>query len=457
MPRFGTAGEPLAYRVFIRNDGPRPRRGPHAAGGHRRSAPLAGGVSGRARARTRSAATGSTARWAIRAGCGSSVSVRARWRGSGPCRRCCRAWKRRRGWRRCPRAAAGSAWWASTIARPDPFGLFRGFVRVAAPQSVLVLPRRYPVPDLDLPGKRTVPARGRGAGRVGGRLGGVRLAAGLPAGRSPAPDPLAELGAGGASHREGVPGRVLRPPRARARHLRAAGAPARRRSSRRRCRWRPRSRWPSPRQDSLLDLMFVGPEAYCFTAGRGLAHADRMLEVLAGVEPCAGRPFDVLRDSVLERHGELSGAICVLLGWDDERRALVRALRALGVPTLTLRGDARGRPGCGDRDRRRRGARAAPARGRAHRRGARRAYDARPGPAAAAAGAGADCSGDGRRVSGRRPSSMAAIVEGRARRPVALGAGARRLQPRLRPLQPHPRGARRLSRRHHRCRRACSP
>ena len=82
--------------------------------------------------------------------------------------------------------------------------------------------------------------------------------------------------------------------------------------------------------------MFVGPEAYCFTTGRGLAHADRMLEVLAGVEPCASRPFHVLRDAVLERHGELSGAICVLLGWDDQRRAFVRALRALGIPTLTL-------------------------------------------------------------------------------------------------------------------------
>ncbi len=91
-----------------------------------------------------------------------------------------------------------------------------------------------------------------------------------------------------------------------------------------------------PSQDSLLDLMFVGPEAYRFTAGRGLAHADRMLEVLAGVEPCVGKPFSALRNSVLERHGELSGAICVLLEWDAERRAFVDALRGAGVPTLTL-------------------------------------------------------------------------------------------------------------------------
>jgi uncharacterized protein (DUF58 family) len=91
-----------------------------------------------------------------------------------------------------------------------------------------------------------------------------------------------------------------------------------------------------PSQDSLLDLMFVGPEAYRFTAGRGLAHADRMLEVLAGVEPCVGKPFSALRNAVLERHGELSGAICVLLDWDAERRAFVDALRGAGVPTLTL-------------------------------------------------------------------------------------------------------------------------
>jgi uncharacterized protein (DUF58 family) len=91
-----------------------------------------------------------------------------------------------------------------------------------------------------------------------------------------------------------------------------------------------------PSQDSLLDLMFVGLEAYCFTAGRGLADADRMLEILAGVEPCVGKPFAALRCAVLERQRELSGAILVLLAWDAERRALVEALRGAGVPTLTF-------------------------------------------------------------------------------------------------------------------------
>ena len=41
-----------------------------------------------------------------------------------------------------------------TVARMDPFRLFRGFVRVPLPETVLILPRRYPLPDITLPGTR---------------------------------------------------------------------------------------------------------------------------------------------------------------------------------------------------------------------------------------------------------------------------------------------------------------
>ena len=47
-------------------------------------------------------------------------------------------------------------------------------------------------------------------------------------------------------------------------------------------------------QESLLDLLFVGTEAYRFTAGRGLGSPDKMLEVLACVEPCRHRQFQDL-------------------------------------------------------------------------------------------------------------------------------------------------------------------
>jgi uncharacterized protein (DUF58 family) len=102
-------------------------------------------------------------------------------------------------------------------------------------------------------------------------------------------------------------------------------------------------------QESLLDLLFVGPQAYAFTAGRDLAPTERMLEILAGVRPCTTAAFPALHRLVLERHASLSGAVCVLLGWDAERRGLVEDLRARGLPTLTLViGDRPPAPDAGD-------------------------------------------------------------------------------------------------------------
>lgn len=89
-------------------------------------------------------------------------------------------------------------------------------------------------------------------------------------------------------------------------------------------------------QDSLLDLLFVGSKTYCFTAGRGLGSADSLLEVLACVEPCRDKSFNELSHAVLRRGASISGCLCVLLGFDAERRAFVRRLRAAGLPALAL-------------------------------------------------------------------------------------------------------------------------
>jgi len=89
-------------------------------------------------------------------------------------------------------------------------------------------------------------------------------------------------------------------------------------------------------QESLLDLLFVGPEAHCVTAGRGVGHVERLLEILAAVRPCRAHAFDALARLVLQREAGLSGAIFVLLGWDEPRRELVTRVRALGVPALVL-------------------------------------------------------------------------------------------------------------------------
>ncbi len=220
-----------------------------------------------------------------------------------------------------------------TVARPDPFGLWKALVTLPVQQSVLVLPKRYPLRGIRLPGTRRY------------QRGGVTLA--LSVGDS----------------EEFMSLREYRP-----------GDPVRR------IHWKRSATLGTPlvkefqdeffvrhtlvldtflptepsevfeeavsvaasvacsiqTQESLLDLMFVGPEAYCFTAGRGLGNTDRMLEILACVRVCRDRPFRALHHAVIERHAALSGCICVLLAWDEERRRFIDHLRALGVPSLVL-------------------------------------------------------------------------------------------------------------------------
>jgi uncharacterized protein (DUF58 family) len=89
-------------------------------------------------------------------------------------------------------------------------------------------------------------------------------------------------------------------------------------------------------QDSLLDLLFMGPQAYCFTAGRGVGHTEQLLEILASVEPCREKPFAALEHLVLEHLARVSGAIGVFLAWDESRQNLVRRIKASGVPLLIL-------------------------------------------------------------------------------------------------------------------------
>ncbi len=84
--------------------------------------------------------------------------------------------------------------------------------------------------------------------------------------------------------------------------------------------------------ESLLDLMFVGTESYCFTTGRSLGHTDKILEILASVKNSKDQSFDVLSRLVMSRSALLSGSICVFLSWDEPRQQLVGHLQSLNVP-----------------------------------------------------------------------------------------------------------------------------
>jgi uncharacterized protein (DUF58 family) len=84
--------------------------------------------------------------------------------------------------------------------------------------------------------------------------------------------------------------------------------------------------------EALLDLMFVERQAYTLTLGRGVGSVDQLLRVLAIAEPARDRPFSQLAEAVQLHAARLSGAIAVLLDWDEPRRAMVGGLLARGVP-----------------------------------------------------------------------------------------------------------------------------
>jgi uncharacterized protein (DUF58 family) len=220
-----------------------------------------------------------------------------------------------------------------TLARPDPLGLVRGLVRVDAPARVTVLPRRYRLPRLSLPGARRF------------QQGGVTLAASV------------------GDSEEFVGLREYRP-----------GDPLQK------VHWKSFARAGKPivkefqdefferhalvldtstdrgedaafeeavsiaasfvyaidTQECLLDLLFVGGELHIYTTGRGQMRPEHLLEVLAGLAPSAPERFEVLANAVRASRHRLTSYIVVLLAWDAARRAFVEELRRGGLEVRAL-------------------------------------------------------------------------------------------------------------------------
>lgn len=89
-------------------------------------------------------------------------------------------------------------------------------------------------------------------------------------------------------------------------------------------------------QDSLLDLMFVGAESYRFTSGRGLSQIENILEILACVEPCRDPLFSRLDELIMQHTNETSGLICIFLDWDEKRKSLVQKITRHKIPVMVF-------------------------------------------------------------------------------------------------------------------------
>ena len=85
------------------------------------------------------------------------------------------------------------------------------------------------------------------------------------------------------------------------------------------------------RESCLLDLMFVREKPQVFTAGRGVAKPDRLMEVLAKVEGSKEGGYESLRRLVLRHADGLTACVVVFSGWCGERQNFLAGLRGAGL------------------------------------------------------------------------------------------------------------------------------
>jgi uncharacterized protein (DUF58 family) len=217
---------------------------------------------------------------------------------------------------------------------PDPLGLFQRCVKVAAPPATLaVLPRRYPLPHFELPGSARFQPGGEAAARHAGASGeftGLR------------------------DYQPGDPLRLIHWPT-----WARTGKPVVKELE---DTFFPRhglilDTFPQPgdeelfehavsvaasfvvavdARESLIDLMFIAGRERVITAGQGVARAESLLEVLAGVESAAGEDFDGLARLVQRHADDLAGCLCVFAGWSESRARLLRRLNRAGIETAAI-------------------------------------------------------------------------------------------------------------------------
>ncbi len=220
-----------------------------------------------------------------------------------------------------------------TLARSDPFGLFNAFKTIALPQSLLILPKRYELPPIQLPGARRYQSGGVSlTSSVGDSAEFMSLRDYRPG------DPLRKI------HWKSwakINKPVVREEQDEffVRHALILDTFQTNKYSEileEAIEIAASFTCNLPTQESLLDLMFIGLEAYCFTAGRGLGNQEKMLELLASVNACQDKSFDYLTKTVMTRVSMLSGCICILIDWDEARKKLISYLQELGIPTLVL-------------------------------------------------------------------------------------------------------------------------
>lgn len=215
------------------------------------------------------------------------------------------------------------------VCLPDPFGIFQRCRKTTTPKDkLIVLPHRYRLPLLDLPGSARFQLGGEAASSTIGQSGDFTSVREYRPG-----DPIrhihwkswARTGKAIVKEYEDVffprYGLVLdtfAPAEEADLFEEAVSVAASFAAS-------------IDTRETLLDLMFIRDEAYVFSAGRGEERIDKMLEVLAGVSCEPHSDFDALQKLVLRYRDELTACICIFTGWSEQRCDTVKRLHRSGI------------------------------------------------------------------------------------------------------------------------------
>lgn len=215
---------------------------------------------------------------------------------------------------------------------PDPFGIFQRTTRVRqAVDHLVVLPKRYKVGNLDLPGRSRNQIGGDALSSVSGHAGEfVGLREYRPG------DPLRHIhwpswGKAGKPivkeyedvffPRYGLFLDTVVPEDASLIFEEAVSVAA-------------SFACAVDTRECLLDLIFVQQGAQVLTVGRGIAKVESMLEVLAGVEADMKPNWQELEKLVLQHCESLTACIVVMCAWSEERKQLISKWEASGLGLL---------------------------------------------------------------------------------------------------------------------------
>ncbi len=217
---------------------------------------------------------------------------------------------------------------------PEPFGLFQRCRKtIGKEQEILVVPRRYVLPPLDLAGQSELKLGGETASSVRGE-GGEFL--GLREYR--AGDPMRRI------HwrswaRTGTPVVKQHEENRFARYglVLDTNLNGSRPDAFEECVSVAASFVSTLDRDRcLLDLMFIRDQPQVYTAGRGVARVGILMETLARVEASGEGGYESLEKLVRRYAADLSAAVIILSGWDEERRRFLARLRRSGLSVVVF-------------------------------------------------------------------------------------------------------------------------